>query len=524
MSASTQQAPAAQPGVDSPSAAAAALFPPFPSTGWRGWIGPLVVMVIGGILRFTNLGRPDAFAFDEVYYAKDGLALLRYGYEQQFDDSANDMILASDGNWRTLDVFKSDPSFVVHPPFGKWVIASGEWLFGVTPFGWRFAVAVLGTLSILMVARIARRLTRSDLVGVVAGILLAVDGMHLVTSRTAVLDMVLSFTVLAAFGCLLLDRDQVRRRFAGRVPLAPSEWGPALGPRPWRWAAGIALGLACAVKWSGLWYVAAFGLLTVLWDVGLRRRLDVARPWSATFARSVLPAFVAIVGSALVVYLVSWTGWLITDGGWGRQWADSDASWIPAGLRSLWHYHAEAWHFHVGLDADHSYQSNPMSWFMQTRPTSFYWHSDDNFTGACGASTCVSEVLALGNPVIWWFGSVALLYQAWRWVARRDWRSGALLIAVLAGWVPWLLYLDRTIFTFYSVIFVPYIAISLAMAVAAILGPAEASPERRRWGAAGAGAIVLLAVALGWWFYPVWTGAELPYAEWQLRMWMPTWV
>ena len=74
---------------------------------------------------------------------------------------------------RAIDVFKDDPSFVVHPPFGKWVIAGGEWLFGVTPFGWRFAVAVLGTLSILMAARIARRLTRSDLVGTVTGLLVA---------------------------------------------------------------------------------------------------------------------------------------------------------------------------------------------------------------------------------------------------------------------------------------------------------------------------------------------------------------
>ena len=120
---------------------AASLFPPFPSSGWRGWAGPLAATVVGGLLRFVNLGRPDAFAFDEVYYAKDALALLRYGHEQQFDDSANELILASDGNWRTIDVFKDDPAFVVHPPFGKWVIAGGEWLFGVTPFGWRFAVA-----------------------------------------------------------------------------------------------------------------------------------------------------------------------------------------------------------------------------------------------------------------------------------------------------------------------------------------------------------------------------------------------
>ena len=505
-------------------AAAASLFAPLPSRGWRGWLGPLVVTLVGGILRFTHLGRPDAFAFDEVYYAKDALALLRYGHEQQFDDSANELILASDGNWRTIDVFKDDPAFVVHPPFGKWVIASGEWLFGVTPFGWRFAVAVLGTLAILMTARIARRLTRSDLVGTVAGLLVALDGMHIVTSRTAVLDMVLSFTVLAAFGCLLLDRDQVRRRLSIHALGPPGPWGPRLGLRPWRCAAGVALGLACAVKWSGLWYLAAFGILTVLWDVSLRRRLGVSQPWATTLLRSAPIAFVAMVGAALVTYVATWTGWLVTAGGWGRQWADGTDSIIPAGLRALWHYHGEAWEFHVGLTSDHSYQSSSLSWFLQTRPTSTFWKRLEEGDPGCVADACVSGVLALGNPAIWWIGSAALLYQAWRWITRRDWRSGAVLLGILAGWVPWLLYQDRTIFTFYSVVLLPFLAMGLAMTLGAMVGPPGGPSPRRRTGTLVAAAILLLVVALAWWFYPIWTGELIPYTHWTWRMWMPTWV
>jgi dolichyl-phosphate-mannose-protein mannosyltransferase len=503
---------------------AAGLFPPFPSRGWRGWAGPLGATLIGGLLRFVHLGRPDAFAFDETYYAKDAFALLRFGHEQQFDDSANDLILASDGNWRTLDVFKDDPSFVVHPPFGKWVIAAGEWAFGITPFGWRFAVAVLGTLSILMAARIARRLTRSDLVGTVTGVLVALDGMHLVTSRTAVLDMVLSFTVLAAFGCLLLDRDQVRARLA-HAPLAPpGRWGPPLGLRPWRWGAGVALGLACAVKWSGLWYLAAFGLLTVVWDLSLRRRLSVPHPWAVTLLRSAPIAFIAMVGTAMVTYLATWSGWFLTRGGWGRSWADGTPGIIPAPLRALANYHSEAWRFHVGLTSDHSYQSNPLSWFLQLRPTSFYWKRLESGEGDCTADACAAEVLALGNPIIWWVGSIALLYLIWRWIARRDWRAGAVLLAVLAGWLPWLLYLDRTIFTFYSVVFLPYLAMALAMMIGALVGTPGETTDRRRTGTLIAAAILVLVVIAAWWFYPVWTAEVIPYTQWTWRMWMPTWV
>jgi dolichyl-phosphate-mannose--protein O-mannosyl transferase len=501
-----------------------------PAGGWRGWTGPLAVAAIGAVIRFTDLGRPHAIAFDETYYPKDALALLRYGYEQQFVDNANDIILNSDGNWQTLPIFKDEAAYVVHPPFGKWVIASGEALFGATPFGWRIAVAILGVLSILMLARVVRRMTRSDLIGTIAGLLLALDGMHIVLSRTGLLDMVLSFCVLVAFALLVLDRDRVRRRLARLVDeqglaATATEWGPRLGPRPLRWAAAIALGLACGVKWSGLWYLAFFALMTVLWDVGARRTVGVGRPWSATLLRDAPLAAITMIPIAAVTYVVTWTGWIRSTGGWGRTWAESQpASIVPDWLRSLAYYHGQAWQFHVGLTSEHSYASSAWSWFFQTRPTSFYFESIEDGSMGCTVAKCAAEVVALGNPIIWWAGTAALVYMIWLWAARRDWRAGAILAAVLAGWLPWLLYPDRTIFTFYSVVFVPYLCIALAIALGAILGGTDATPDRRRRGAMAVGAFIVVVIAVAWWMYPVWTGQVLPYDQWTLRMWMPTWV
>ena len=120
---------------------------PMPSRGLVGWIGPLVVTLIGGLLRFVDLGRPHDIIFDETYYPKDALSLLKYGYEQKFVENANALILGSNGDWRSLNLFTDAPNFVVHPPFGKWTIAVGEWLFGATPFGWRFSVAAVTYLG-----------------------------------------------------------------------------------------------------------------------------------------------------------------------------------------------------------------------------------------------------------------------------------------------------------------------------------------------------------------------------------------
>src|SRR5690625_6975003 len=86
-----------------------------------------------------------------------------------------------------------------------------------SPWGWRISVAVLGSLSVLMLARIGRRLLRSTMAGLIAGLLLAIDGMHLVHSRTSLLDLPLTFFALAGFGALLIDRDRFRDRKSTRL-------------------------------------------------------------------------------------------------------------------------------------------------------------------------------------------------------------------------------------------------------------------------------------------------------------------
>ena len=132
-----------------------------------GWLAPLLVAAVGGFLRFWQLGRPHQLVFDETYYVKQAWSLLQYGTERRVPDSIKKPdVMFTNG---TPDVFGDAPDLVVHPPVGKWVIAAGEQLFGVTSsFGWRFSVALLGTLSILMVGRVARRMFGSTLLGTVA--------------------------------------------------------------------------------------------------------------------------------------------------------------------------------------------------------------------------------------------------------------------------------------------------------------------------------------------------------------------
>ncbi|WP_405919635.1 dolichyl-phosphate-mannose--protein mannosyltransferase [Streptomyces longwoodensis] len=509
---------------------------------WSGWLGPLLVTLLAGVIRFWNLGSPKAVIFDETYYAKDAWALVHRGFEVNWDKNANDLVLHSGGHV----TIPSDAAYVVHPPVGKYVIGLGELLFGFDPFGWRFMTAVLGTLSVLMLCRIGRRLFRSTFLGCLAGGLMAVDGLHFVMSRTSLLDGVLMFFVLAAFGCLVVDRDRARERLAAALPAdADGRARPdpsvgdrlRLGWRPWRWAAGLMFGLAIGTKWNGLYIMVAFCLMTLLWDAGSRKVAGARHPYLAVLKYDTGLAFLATVPVAVAVYLASWTGWILSPadgkGGYYRNWAVTDGkggdwSWLfPDWWRSLWHYEHEVYEFHTHLTSPHTYQSNPWSWLVLGRPVSYFYESPSPGSDGCpvdAGEKCAREVLALGTPLLWWAGCFALLYVLWRWAFRRDWRAGAIACGIAAGYLPWFLYQERTIFLFYAVVFLPFLCLAVAMMIGAIVGPPGSSDTRRVAGATGAGVLVLLIAWNFIYFWPLYTGQAIPIDSWRSRMWLDTWV
>ena len=513
-----------------------------------GWVATLAVTALAGFLRLWHLGSPHQFLFDETYYAKDAWSLLQHGFTTGYVDDANEKIL--DGT--VTGIFTDAPSMVVHPEVGKWLIAAGEQLFGMNPFGWRVASAVVGTLTVLVLVRLVRRLTGSTLLGCTAGLLLCFDGLQLVMSRLALLDGFMAFFLLAAVACLAADRDWGRHRLARLVPTGyrpgGRDWGPVRGLlwRPWRLAAGVLFGLACATKWNALFPLAAFGLLVWAWDAGARRALGVRRPWLRSLLVDAVPAFGYLVVVGLVVYVLSWTGWLLhaheyettlSDTQYGAYWGSylrTDAHGFLAelwqSLRSLWNYHQDVYTFHTrGLDdATHVYQSNPAGWLLLNRPVGVDAQLDiapgaQGCTAAAG-STCLRQVLLLGTPALWWGGAIALLYAVYGWVARRDGRFGLVVVGVAATWLPWLRYDDRPIFSYYAVAIVPFTVIALTLLLGKLVGGREASPQRRMLGTAAAGAFVVLVMVNFAWFWPIYTDGLLTQSEWIRRIWFHRWV
>ncbi len=265
-----------------------------------GWIGPIGVAALALVLRVWNVGYPNRLMFDETYYAKDAWSLLQHGYVQEFVEKANDKVVRGDLDGLT----NGSPTQITHPDGGKWLIAIGEQIFGLDSFGWRISAVVVGALTVLVLARLVRRLTGSTVIGCLAGLLLCFDGLHFVMSRIALLDGFLAFWLVSGVACLVADRDWIRDRI-NRYRLL----------RPWQLLAGVCFGMACGTKWSGVYVLAAFGVLAVIWEVLARRAhahdRGLKERWVGTTLAVGVPAFFSIVGVAFIVYLATWTGWLI---------------------------------------------------------------------------------------------------------------------------------------------------------------------------------------------------------------------
>jgi dolichyl-phosphate-mannose-protein mannosyltransferase len=501
--------------------------------GWRdpspalGWAVTALVTGIAAFTRLWALGWPHGKIFDEVYYATEAQEMLRFGYE----DNRGYM-------------------FIVHPPLGKWLIGFTSWIWGNNELGWRMAPAIAGIVSVLLITRIARRMFHSNLFAGIAGLLLALDGVSVVQSRVALLDIFLQVFILAGFGALVLDRDQMRGRLAGLVAAGVDLRGgvPTLGPRPWRLVAGVMFGLALAVKWTALSFVVAFAIMVLVWDRGALKSAGVRRSWRNAARRSWLGALGTLLVVPLATYLMTYLGWFAGENSWNRHWADTHSAsghlnlplgirvpfwwgWVPAPIRSLGDYTLSAYRFHETLDSPHPYGSKPWSWLVLGRPVDYYY---DGGSHGCGASQCAREVLLIGTPLMWWAFIPALLWLAWHWLTTRDWRAAVVWVAFAAGWLVWFPDLKRTMFLFYMTPLVPFLILGVTLGLGVMLGPAVrgtrnylaylAADRRRRWGALAVSIYLGLVIADFVWMWPLFTGGLLTQNEWHNHMWFPSWI
>ncbi len=367
-------------------------------------ISILLLTAVAGFLRFWHISHPPEIVFDEVHFVGQA---RHYLHGEAFLDP--------------------------HPPVAKLVITAGIALFGDHPASWRYGNATLGTLMIAVTYLLGRRMFRSRLAAFLGAALIALDGYFIVDSRIACIDIV--YLTLAAICYLLLFRFiQTPEMSSRRILLVPL---------------GIVLGLCVGAKL----YIPALTFLVIMGFIAF----TMWRPQipSIQNARSVPPperdrvrrtwgALILTGSLSAIFYLVSFTPHY-TLGWWG-------------GITDLFHYYKDViWYENSVSTATHPYASPWWSWPLMLRPVAYWQHFPQ--TGD------VSTIWGAGNPLTWWGAIAAMAVTAVRAVERPNITRTFIVIAYLAYFLIWIP-IGRILFLYHYMpsVYMGYLALGALLA------------------------------------------------------------
>lgn len=375
------------------------------------WIGISCVWIFALAFRFWGLERFNTLVFDEIYFAKFG------------------------HNYLTQTEF-----FDAHPPLGKYLIALGIALKGFNTWGFRWMNALIGATIPLILSGIAYQLCKRPSYALITAVLASLDGLLLVESRYALLNVHILFFGLLAHWLVLISLNHQGMQRNG-----------------WLAAAGISFGATIAVKWNGLglllglyllWLVAKGGQIWLGSSETPKRRL----PLQKLSELSWLQMFVYLPAIALFVYGILWLPHLAQNPEF-----------------NLWQVHQEIFNYHrrVGGDEVHPYCSSWYTWPLLLKPISYFYQVTQStleplpVTGPPlpqDAVKWIYSVYAIGNPFLWWSSTIAIcallvlgrlqihhnrvrhikgLYPTSHSSDEQSWISLYLGVNYLANFLPW---------------------------------------------------------------------------------------
>lgn len=243
-----------------------------------------------------------------------------------------------------------------HPPLGKWILALGISLFGNNTWGWRCMPLLFGSLNIFLAASVAFKLTRKLEASFLVSFFLSIDGMMITYTRTAHLETFILFFSLLTFHTLLQGN---------------SYW--------WILWAGLSFGCSITVKWNAIALLVPIGLLLI--------------------SRHQERRIFALLSITVLTYLA-----FLTVTAYLTRQED------PLTYFYRWSY--KTWLHHRGLtDWVHPLLSKWYTWLFLKRPIPFENHlEEDGFH--------LKYITSLGNPLLWWSTSTALLAYGIRLILK----------------------------------------------------------------------------------------------------------
>ena len=372
--------------------------------------------------------------FDEIYHARTGYEFLH----------------------------GKAPYETSHPPLGKILISLSIAIFGMNPFGWRFAGALAGILMLPGMYLLVKQLTKNAGIAGFACLLMALDCQHLTQTQIATID---SFPVLFIifeyfFMLRFMQTDYLtEKKSASLIPLLFS---------------GLFMGLSIASKWIGIYAGAG---LAVLFFVHCYRMIRQAseedrnqlRPALCRTLNICLWCILFFILIPLIIYLLCYIPYFAYMSGRIKNLYEYIIEVIKAQV-GMFSYHSKP-----GLGMDHPFYSPWWEWPIIGKPM---YYASQEFIPA--GFTLRNSIFCFGNPVIWYGGLAALAYCLFRFVQSRryslegtdyrwhlrtnshDIRFSFILIGFLAQYLPWVL-VPRGTYIYHYFASVPFLITAIAV-------------------------------------------------------------
>ena len=350
--------------------------------------------------------------------------------------------------------------FDLHPPFGKFIIALGIFVLDNEPLGWRIMPTLFGLALLPLVAVLGWYCLKDKVGALLLVAFFSVETIFIVYSRIGVMDIFLVFFVLATF--LVALRAESNRQVI---------------------ISSVLLGLAIAIKWAAFPVAVPVGY--VLWRRGLLR-----------------PFLGGLWISAVVYVVIVYVGALIS------VTANPVAAWVW-----VWDWHVKA-ATKISASIPHGWGSPWWSWPIMLRPIRFFY-------GVNGDGD-IQVVEAIGNPLIWWTSTLAVLagiIEIVRKAVGRKLSADDPIIPIVLGYTtllaPWTPG-TRIPYIYNYLPIYPFAILALTYWLCRLW-------NSRQWGRWVVVAFTVCALALGVYFLPLAVALPTSEADLMNRVWTDYW-
>lgn len=405
----------------------------------------LGVVLFASITRFYNLGSPQTHYFDEVYHAF----------------TAQNMLHGVTYAWEWWNQNPTGFAYEwTHPPLAKELMALSMKFLGETSFGWRFPGALLGVGSVILLYFIAKEIFEDELLALLSSAILSLDGLPLVLSRIGMNDSYVLFFSLAAIYSFFKKKN---------LPAA------------------ILFGLALASKWSALWVAPIIFVAHFVF----KRKFS----WTYVFFFLIPPIIY------ISAYFPLFTNHQIQDEYVANTYYSTKTDKVGIiPLDMFIDTQKQMWWYHTRLKATHPYTSLWYTWPFMVRPV--YLYTSNEIEGQ------VARIYAMGNPVVFWGGVIAIIMSLYFAIRERNKKLGFVVFSYLVFFTPWAAS-PRIMFLYHYLPSIPF----MALAVAYLLRKNE------NWIIP----VLSLSFAVFIYFYPHYIGLTIPLQLDSSYYWFTSW-